>query len=136
MISNVPTYDHLVASMNYSDMQRKRFNGLCQEVKSGKLSMNQAYNKACDEQYMGAGGKFKGKFGEWMDTAREEGWIDKALGIGYHLASKDNEDKDGWFRDDKTIDDTQKKGSAGIWVAVGLIAIVGITLIATKAKKK
>lgn len=64
-----------------SQEQSERYERLCADKNNGKLTLNQTYRIA-QEPFLNASGEqvdgFKGGFNEWIQVAKDNGWIDKA----------------------------------------------------------
>lgn len=85
--------------------------------------------RACTEQLLSDENKKSGKFGDWMETAQEAGWIDKGLGILGAVLSKTPQGRDDY-------QPPPPPKNTALYV-IGAIAVIGIGVgiyFATKKK--
>lgn len=120
----------------YGETQLKKFESHARRANRGEISHNKAYRLACRDGFKGysnandkalsdnVGGSDKGSFGDWMDTAKNAGWIDR----GNKPADKEN------FKVE--VNPNKDKSKTMFYVVAGL-AIAGImTAIYLRNKNK
>jgi hypothetical protein len=123
---------------NHTEEQKAFFEALLGEVKEKRLTMNQAYNKACGGylSFNGEGdekpkGQFKGTFNLWLDNAIKNGWISQANTIVEGAKDKfGNDAKQIQHQDevDARMEKDFKAPKKNTYIGIGIaIAIIGIT---------
>lgn len=146
--------DQMVSTSNLSPTQIKAWSKLCAQVSAGEITMNQAYKKACDENYMKqwsnntgdsavADSAYKGSFTDWMTTAQEQGWIDSILNIGAGIHEASQEDGEIVYRgggsktngSSSDSKDDEKANLTWLWVTLGVVAVAGITIAVARRRQ-
>ena len=122
-------YLQTLSEMNYSPAQKQKWKNLCDLVNQEELSMNQAYNRAKDIEFMEDYSPFNGSFNDWMQTAKEEGWVTQALGIAQAVTDKN---QNGWG--EAVPPPVERKNNTGliIGVTIGVIAIGAVIVLLNK----
>jgi len=130
-----PHYIDTLRALNYSPASKAKFKELVDKVNSGDYSMNKAYKMATDETFMGADGKFKDNFSKWMQTARDEGWIDQAMELAVSL-NRNRRDDGSWDANYfPPQPQPRPRSRTGLYVGIG-VAVVAIGIFAYVSYKK
>lgn len=65
----------------FSEKQKARFSALCEKVRNGELTANQAYKLANADGETEDDKGFKGSLKEWIEEAKVNQWLDPLLQI-------------------------------------------------------
>ena len=126
MSSAAIEYYGYLLSQGYGEDQINEFADYAKRANRGEISHNQAYRKALKSGFRNASGgsdgeATKGGFGDWMQTAKEAGWIDAGLGIiGAALNRGRNVPP--------PPPEPPKKNNTALYVGLAVVGVVGIGL--------
>lgn len=117
-------YYKVLVAEGYDYNQIKSFEEYAISAGNGIISHNKAYQMACDKGFSnGNGNADKKSFGDWMNTAKESGWIDQGVSIIGGLISNFRNNGPGYYVPPPPP--PPKKDNTLIFV-VGGFALVGI----------
>jgi hypothetical protein len=120
-------YGYLLSS-GYDGEQLSAFEILCDEVNKGKISMNQAFKKAKKIGYTNASGTANApsSLQEWIQTAKEAGWIDKGVeALNTAIQQKVGDDWSIQYGRTTPPIVEPPKNNTGKWIAL----IVGVAVV-------
>jgi len=163
-MSAVTEYYGYLLSQGYGEHQLKQFAEYAQRANRGEISHNRAYRLACKAGFGGFSNmteqeasdkcepvyesqgadafnkcredalKGKGKFGDWMKTAQDSGWIDKGLGI---LGGFMNKNPQGTSQGGNYYQQPPPKNNTALYVVGGLAVVgIGVAIYFAVRKKK
>jgi hypothetical protein len=146
-MSAAAEYYGYLLSQGYGEDQLEKFADIADRADRGEISLNQSYKLACEEGFNNAneeeateGGEKKGGFKDWINTAKEAGWLDKIINIGGSIVSNQQNQNLGGagYTNQPTVivQDDNKKSNKGLYIGLGVLALVGIGAAIYFANKK
>lgn len=137
-MSAATEYYGYLLSQGYSDEQIGKFAHLTDQANKGIISHNKAYRQACAEGWNNWNdGGDKKTFGDWVNQANEQGWVEKGLNIFTQLQqsgvfNKDKGGTGGWIPPSPS---PPPKKNTMLYV-IGAVAIIGVGVAIYFATKK
>jgi len=140
-MSATAEYYGWLLSQGYGSHQLSLFADYAKRADRGEISHNKAYRLACKAGFKGVDGWSnetgdskesgeKGGFGDWMQTAKEAGWIDAGLGIIGGLIGRRRQDP-------PPPPPPPKKDNTLIYVGIGVaIVSIGVAIYFITRKKQ
>jgi hypothetical protein len=136
-MSAATEYYGYLLSQGYGEHQINKFADYAKRADRGEISHNQAYKMACQAGFGsadGEDGESKRSFGDWMQTAQEQGWIDQGLSIISGIAQGGNR-RPVSRPTSRPYNPPPKKSKAPLYI-IGGLAVVGVGLAIYFATKK